>query len=331
MKHFDICGVGNGIVDLLVTVSEEDLAALQLKKGSMSLIDAAGQRKLIDALKGHECVVVGGGSIANSLSAFAQLGGKAAFHTCLGDDKYGFFYKAEFDSLGIELGTQAVKDGVTGTCLSMIAPDGERTMRTHLGVASHMSARHISREIIGNSRWLLLEGFMFSGGDDALSAVEAAVSIAESCACKIAVTFSDLFVVNNFRKQLEQWVPYADLVVANEFEAMAFTGKKTLDDALRVLVSGNCSAVVTASERGVKGRINGEDFSCPAFPCSPIDLTGAGDMFLGAFLYGMVSGMTMRDTARGACYLAMKVITQVGARLHSGVREFWQEGMEAGA
>ena len=56
----------------------------------------------------------------------------------------------------------------------------------------------------------------------------------------------------------------------------------------------------------------------PAFPCEPKDLTGAGDMLAGAFLYGMTHGVAPAKAARAACFLAMKVITQVGARLHHG-------------
>mgnify|MGYP001234679729 CR=1 FL=1 len=50
-------------------------------------------------------------------------------------------------------------------------------------------------------------------------------------------------------------------------------------------------------------------------------------MFAGAFLYGITHGVPADCAARAACYLAMKVITQIGARLHSGTRQFWDEAM----
>jgi sugar/nucleoside kinase (ribokinase family) len=58
-----------------------------------------------------------------------------------------------------------------------------------------------------------------------------------------------------------------------------------------------------------------------------VDLTGAGDMFAGAFLYGVTTGVQPAKAARAACFLAMKVITQVGARLHHGTREFWDHAL----
>ena len=78
------------------------------------------------------------------------------------------------------------------------------------------------------------------------------------------------------------------------------------------------SAVVTDGPHGAYVRYGGVEAHVPAFPCQPVDLTGAGDMMAGAFLYGITHDVPPAKAVRGACYLAMKVITQVGARLHHG-------------
>ena len=67
----------------------------------------------------------------------------------------------------------------------------------------------------------------------------------------------------------------------------------------------------------------------PAFACDPRDLTGAGDVFAGDFLYGITHGVPAAKAARAANFLAMKVISQIGARLHHGTKDFWQEGLAA--
>ena len=72
-------------------------------------------------------------------------------------------------------------------------------------------------------------------------------------------------------------------------------------------------------------RFGGVEAHLPAFPCEPKDLTGAGDMFAGSFLYGVTHGVAPQQAARAACFLAMKVITQIGARLHHGTKHFWEE------
>lgn len=68
----------------------------------------------------------------------------------------------------------------------------------------------------------------------------------------------------------------------------------------------------------------GRHFHSPAFPCEPVDLTGAVDRFAGAFLAGISAGVQPELAARAAGYLAMKVITQAGARLQTNAREHWE-------
>jgi sugar/nucleoside kinase (ribokinase family) len=58
-----------------------------------------------------------------------------------------------------------------------------------------------------------------------------------------------------------------------------------------------------------------------------VDVTGAGDMFAGAFLYGITHNVPAEKAARAGNFLAMKVITQIGARLHHGAKQFWVEAV----
>ena len=74
-------------------------------------------------------------------------------------------------------------------------------------------------------------------------------------------------------------------------------------------------------------RFHGVEHHVSAFSCQPVDLTGAGDMFAGSFLYGITHGVAPEKAARAANFLAMKVITQIGARLHHGAKDYWAEQM----
>ena len=84
------------------------------------------------------------------------------------------------------------------------------------------------------------------------------------------------------------------------------------------------TAVVTDGPNGAFVRFGGAEAHAPAISCQPKDLTGAGDMFAGAFLYGITHRYSAVDAARGANFLCHKVITQIGARLHHGATEYWQ-------
>src|SRR5947208_12032204 len=129
MREFHVCGLGNAIVDIFLEVSDAEFAGLGFERGTMRLVEAAAQRDLLAKFRGHEPRLVSGGSVANSVIALSQLGGKGAFIGCVGDDRYGLFYESEFEELGIEIGSPVIVGETTGTCLCVITPDAERTMR----------------------------------------------------------------------------------------------------------------------------------------------------------------------------------------------------------
>jgi sugar/nucleoside kinase (ribokinase family) len=115
------------------------------------------------------------------------------------------------------------------------------------------------------------------------------------------------------------------LFFCNEGEACAISKAGNALEAFNALKPRVRSVVVTNGPHGAHIRHDGVEAHVPSFPSEPKDLTGAGDMFAGSFLYGITHGIPPVQAARAACYLSHKVIMQVGARLHHGTRLFWDE------
>jgi sugar/nucleoside kinase (ribokinase family) len=329
MKEFQICGLGNAIVDIFLEISEAEFAELGFTRGGMSLVDNAEQKALLERYRKHEPKLVSGGSVANSTIAFSQLGGQAAFIGCVGDDRYGLFYTNEFEELGIEIGNPIIVNEATGTCLCIITPDAERTMRTCLAVASHLAARHVDADRVKKAEWLFIEGYVFANPDTGQKAIREAIRIAKENGTKVAITCSDAFVVNVFGDALGDALKHTDLFFCNETEACAVTGESTAEAAFEKLNGNIPSVVVTNGPNGAYVRHAGVSTHVPAFRTEPKDLTGAGDMFAGAFLYGITHGVSAEKAARAASFLSHKVISQIGARLHHGTKMFWDEALAA--
>jgi sugar/nucleoside kinase (ribokinase family) len=325
MKEIQLCGLGNAIVDIFVEVPDTEFTSLGFERGTMRLVELGEQKTLLDRYQKKEPRLVSGGSVANSVIAFAQLGGNAAFIGCVGDDRYGLFYAGEFEELGIDIGTPVIVNEATGTCVCIITPDAERTMRTCLAVSSHLAARHVDEARVKQAEWLFIEGYVFANPDTGQTAIREAIELAKKHQTRIALTCSDAFVVNVFGDAFREALKSADLLFANESEACALTKTANAEDAFKQLKGMVASAVVTNGPHGVYIRHAGIEQHVPAFPSDPKDLTGAGDMLAGAFLYGITHAVPPAKAARAACYLAHKVIEQVGARLHHGTKQYWEE------
>src|SRR5262245_4566451 len=211
MREFQLYGLGNALVDIFIPVTDEQFAALSFERGSMRLVQTVEQKALLARFHHLEPRLASGGSVANSVIAFSQLGGRAAFLGCVGDDRYGLFYEGEFAQLGVDIGNPVILGETTGTCACLITPDAERTMRTCLAVSSHLAARHVDEARLSQSEWLFLEGYVFANPDTGQGAIREAVRIARQHGVKIAITCSEAFVVNFFGDAFFEALSQADL------------------------------------------------------------------------------------------------------------------------
>ncbi|MBX7144756.1 MAG: adenosine kinase [Oligoflexia bacterium] len=331
MKRYDVCGIGNGLVDILVQVDEQTFARLGFEKGSNQISDEKEQKRILEILGASRAVMASGGSVANSIVAISQLQGRAAYISSLGDDRYGLHFENEFRQFGIELANHLSLGQMTGTVAVAITPDGERTMRFFLGAAACLGPQHVNEEVIAQSKYLFVEGYLFANPASSQEAVRMATKVARSSDCRVALTLSEPWVIQNFGTAIRELLPAVDLLFANEVEACTVTGATNVETAFEKLRTLVPDAVVTAGPRGAFVRFDGQEALVPAFPCRPVDLTGAGDMLAGAFLYGITHGYSAQESARAACYLAREVITRVGPRLSSGAAEYWKEGLAQSA
>lgn len=324
MSRYQLTGLGNAIVDILVKISEEEFARYNVEKGSMNLVDEARQKELLSGLGGKALSLMSGGSNANATILFSQLGGTASLITCVADDRYGLHYLSEFEALKIGFPVLPVVGGHSGTSLILVTPDAERSMQTHLGVSAGINAEHIDESVIKESEWVFIEGYLLSN-EAGQGAVSRTIELAKKHGTRIAFTLSAAFIVEFFREQVEKVIPDCDLVFANKEEALLFSGASNVEDAA-VAISRLCPHnVITLSGDGALVQEGGKSLQVNSFACTPVDATGAGDAFAGAYLYGVTHGLSSGDSARRACYLASKVISQIGARLQGNVEGLWNE------
>lgn len=313
-KELHLFAIGNALVDVQIQISHDDFDTLTLIKGGMALVSPDEQRLMLERFLHLPASKSSGGSAANTVIAFAQFGGRAGYGSVLGKDDHGLFYASEFDKLGIELFAELTSSADTGTCLVLITPDAERTMNTALAVNTRFSKEHLSEEAIKRAEWLYIEGYKFTEKTGA-EAIDRAIFYAKKYDTKIAVTFSDTFIVQFFDNELRKAVQQADLIFANETEAQTFTGETDNAKAFRALQSVVPNVAMTLGGNGSQIFWNGREVRVAAHQTEAIDTTGAGDMFAGGFLYGITHNYTPEKAGNIAAVAASKVISQLGARI----------------
>lgn len=319
-KEIQLVGIGNSLVDIQIEVSEEELKLIGLEKGTMTLVDTKFQDNTINLLGNRISNKSSGGSAANTIIAYSNFGGTAAYKSILGEDHLGHFYKDEFNKLGIVLDARLDKIERTGTCVVLITPDSERTMATSLGANLTQNKNDVNQELISKSLWLYIEGYKFSeqGGYEA---IEKAVDIAKNSNTKIALTLSDKFVVDVFEDKVNNIAAVADLIFCNDLEARTFTHSHNNEDAFKILSDRFENFVMTLGDKGSYVRWNGENIKIPAYKVNAIDSTGAGDIYAAGFLYGLINQKNPERAGHLGSLAASKVISQFGARLNQSHKD----------
>lgn len=316
-KKYNVYGIGNALVDLEFKVSTDFLEKYEVKKGLMTLVEEETQQQLIGAIDQNNTNKKSGGSAANTMIAVSQFGGKAFYSCKVANDELGDFYLKDMEDAGIptNFARQDREEGVTGKCLVMITDDADRTMNTYLGISSGLSPNEVDERAIKDSEYVYLEGYLVASesGFDAMKHVK---KIAEQNGVKTAITLSDPSIAEAFTGRFKEVIGASvDLLFCNEDEAKTFTGTDNLMEAREALKSEARRFVITQGKNGAM-IYDGDTFiNVEPYDVRAVDTNGAGDMFAGAFLYGITNDLGFANSGKLASLAGSKIVSQYGPRL----------------
>ncbi len=326
MTDFDLLGIGNALVDVVAQADDAFLAANNLDKGGMMLIDPERADFLYSKL--GPATESSGGSCGNTMAGFASLGGRGAYIGKVRDDQFGTVFRHDLEAIGVTFKTPAAQSGPsTGRCLVVVTPDAQRTMSTYLGAATELTADDIDAELVQAASVTYLEGYLFDP-PEAKAAFVRAAEIAHAAGRKVAITLSDSFCVDRHRASFAHLVDsHIDILFANEDEILSLYKVDNFDDALQA-VRGQCDvACLTRSEKGSVIVSGDEVHVVDAEPAKQvIDTTGAGDQFAAGFLFGYTHGRGLAESGRIGGIAAAEIIAHYGARPEVELRTLLPSG-----
>jgi len=320
-KKVDLIGLGNAIVDIIVNIEDEFLEINNLEKGSMNLFNSNESQALL-----KNCKVIkkiSGGSSANTVVCLAELGDHVQFIGRVKNDQFGNFFSSDIKKSKTIFNTPPTNEGASNAhSIILITPDAQRTMCTYLGASIEFEPKDIDFSVIKESKYLYLEGYLWDS-ELAKNAFLKAAQIAKLSNTKIILSLSDSFCVDRHRKSFLELIDnYVDIVFCNESEVLSLFKKDKLANCQGDLSSLCELVVVTLGSNGsliinkntveviksiTKGKI--------------IDTTGAGDIYAGGFLHGLIKNYSLKKCGEIGSICAGQIITQLGSRSNIDFRE----------
>jgi sugar/nucleoside kinase (ribokinase family) len=285
--HNWVVGVGSAIVDILTHEDDDFLARTGALKGGMTLVDKA----FIDdtlATSGNRPTYVSGGSACNTM------------------------FRRDLEKHNVQPQLVA-SDEPTGRCLSIITPDTQRSMFTYLGASAQTLPEEIKTTHFDGAAVAHVEGYLLHNPD----LLEAALAAAKRAGALVSLDLASYNVVAEARETITRLVEkYVDILIANEDEAEAFTGEGDEGKALAALGEKAPLAVLKVGARG-SFLIHERQVTAvaPRVGATPVDTTGAGDLWAAGFLFGLVNGHPLQKCGQLGSVCGYELCQVVGANI----------------
>ena len=291
----------------------------------MNLISSDESQELL-----KNCKVIkqiSGGSSANTVVCLAELGNDVQFIGRVKNDQFGKFFSSDIKKSKTIFNTPPTNEGAsTAHSIILITPDAQRTMLTYLGASIEFEPKDIDYSLIKESKYLYLEGYLWDS-ELAKNAFLKAAQIAKNSNTKIILSLSDSFCVDRHRASfLELINNYVDIVFCNESEVLSLFKKDKLANCQGDL-SSLCELVVVTLGSNGSLIINKNDIEVikSITKGKIIDTTGAGDMYAGGFIHGLINNYSLKKCGEIGSICAGQIITQLGSRSNFNFRELIKE------
>lgn len=246
----------------------------------------------------------GGGPVATALVTLARLGCNTSFISLVGDDADGKFILDEFQREGVDT-AGIIIDKAIATNQAFIWIDrstGKKSIVLNNRNHRQIKPAEIARDHIGSVKYLLLDGRDTDASFDL-------IMWAKSRGAKIVLD------AGSPRNSMNELLNSVDYPVVSQTFCQQFLKTEDYQHAVAMLLNyGATEAVVTCGKQGCYGGDAAGIYFQPAFPVEVIDTTGAGDVFHGAFVFGLLNNWQLPEILKFASATAAIKCTKLGGR-----------------
>lgn len=249
----------------------------------------------------------GGGPVAQALVTLVRLGATAGFVGRVGDDDAGALIRDGLAEEGVDVGYMQTTPGAR-SLQSMILVDRDTGMRSicaFRGTAGSIDLDEATLEYLSSGRFLHLDGH----------SPEAAVLAAQAASARGARVCLDAGAGTAFEYLLPLVHVTNVLIAAERFAISASPDGTMISGAEHLLSLGPGVVVVTQGKQGCYTLTAEGEFTTPAFQVPVVDTTGAGDVFHGAYLFGLLQDWDLPTVADFASATAALKCTRLGGRV----------------
>ena len=279
----DVVGIGKSFVDHIVCIEE-------LPKQNETVI-----------MKNQ--IWQGGGVVPTALVALARLGANTGIISVEGHGAYAKFCIEDFKRHNVDV-SRVVIDDSADTSFSLvlsIEKDKSRNIILHNGSIRNITVEDLDKEYISSAKYL----HVYEANETTCKAAE----WARNSNTKVVID------IGFKQPEIEKMLPFIDVFIASEeYHQNIYGDNNVKESCIEVFEKGPEIVVFTLGDKGCVVFDGQEYYEVPGYSIDVMDTTGAGDVFHGAFIYGLLQNWHLKDTARFANAVSAIKCTRLGGR-----------------
>lgn len=252
-----------------------------------------------------------GGSCLNVATVLKRCGKEPIIYSAIGKDVYSK-YLNELLTEGFDCSCIYEEVGQTGTCTILIDKTKERTFLTFNGIEGNFNEDKISQKVIEEIEWIYLSGIFLTYKDESQKIVPFLIRMVYQGK---NVIFDLGSLVNQIEiNLLKECVELSSVIKGNEMEIDILIKRLHLKH-ITELISKNLRIIIkTCGASGSITYLEKNTLTIPSVAVNPVDTTGSGDNFIGAFISGLIDNLTTRECLEIASKFGALATTHSGGR-----------------
>ena len=249
----------------------------------------------------------GGGPVATALVSLARLGVKCSYYGITGDDEAGGKIRESLKAENIDIRGLLTREHSTSQVafIAVEKESGKRTIFWKRPSAAPLTPHELADNFVDGADFLLLDGLM----------AEASIHAAKMARGKNIPVMLD---AGRLREGMIELAHLCNYVVGSEEFGRELLGEENNFDPEKAVMKmksfGSAAATITLGDKGSITLTGNEIFRTPPFDVDVIDTTGAGDVFHGGYIYGLIQKWDIKDVLRFASAFAALKCRKLGGR-----------------
>ena len=254
-----------------------------------------------------EWTIAGGGPVATALVALSRVGVECDFHGITGDDEAGAKIRKSLLTENVNIDGLISRPGAVSQVafIAIEKESGKRTIFWKRPSADPLTPDELPDNFLDVADFLHIDGLMH----------EASIHAVKKARKKNIPVMLD---AGRMRKGMTELIHMCDYVVGSEEFAKEFSGNTNGFEPEKVIKQmakfGAKAVTITLGEKGSITLSDNKIFTTPAFTVDVVDTTGAGDVFHGGYIYGLMQKWDIMEAVRFASALAALKCKKLGGR-----------------